>query len=285
MAIKVITDSASDITKEEANQLGIELISMEVRIGEQVYLDGFNLSKNDFYEQLIHCEELPQTSQINAFRFEEVFDKIVEGGDEAIVISISSKLSGTFSNAFLAAEKYQGKIKVLDSLNASVGERLLVELALRYVKLGVSLEELWTKLEQAKHQIKFIARLDTLKYLKKGGRISPIVALGGEILAIKPVIGVIDGEVKLLGKARGSKNGNNLLTKMIQEDGGINFSMPYGAIYSGFSDVFLRQYMSDSKDLYSYAGVENIPVYRLGCTIGTHIGPNGIGVAYFSNKK
>ena len=122
--------------------------------------------------------------------------------------------------------------------------------------------------------------LDTLKYLKKGGRISPLVAFSGELLSIKPVIGVINGEVKLVGKARGSKNRNNLLNKLIENKGGVDFSMPYAVGYSGFSREILDKYIKDSYHLWQNEA-DKIPAYQIGCTIGTHIGPNGIGLAFF----
>ncbi len=283
MSIKIIIDSSSDINAVEAEKIGIVMIPMEVRIGQQLYWDGVNLMNEQFYDLLIHGCEIPKTSQINPYRFEQVFEEVIQQGHEAIVITISSKLSGTNLSALTAAKKFENKIHVVDSLNASVGERLLVQLALQLIDKGLSCSEIVKELEIAKKKIKFIARLDTLKYLKKGGRISSIAAIGGEILAIKPVIGVIGGEVKLLGKARGSKNGNNLLTKMIQEEGGIDFAMPYGTVYSGLSDEFLKQYILDFKDIY-HNEVNSIPIYQLGCTIGTHIGPNGIGVAYFAKE-
>ncbi len=285
--IKILVDSASDITQKEAEEMGIYMVPIEVRFGEDVFFDGVNLSKKEFYEKLIESSELPKTSQINEFRFEEEFKKLTQNGDELIVITISSKLSGTFDNAKRAAKEFGEKVAVVDSLNAAIGERILCEFALKLISEGKSLEEIVKILNEKKKNIQVIALLDTLKYLKKGGRISAVVALTGEIFSIKPVVAVIDGEVKLVGKAIGSKKGNNLLMQLAEKSGGIDFSMPYGLIYSGLSDEILQKYIKDSESLWkdNVKDVTKIPIHMLGSTIGTHIGPGAIGVAFYSLGK
>lgn len=280
MAIKLVVDSASDISLEEANKLNITLLPFEVRFKEEVYFDGVDLLPNQFYEKLIENDELPKTSLIIPYRFEETFEKLVNEDDQVLCICISSKLSGTYNNALQASKNYKGKVFVIDSLNVAMGERLLIEYALRLINENKSIEEIVSLLNEKKSKINVIAMLDTLKYLKKGGRISPLVAFSGELLSIKPVIGVINGEVKLVGKARGSKNRNNLLNKLIENKGGVDFSMPYAVGYSGFSREILDKYIKDSYHLWQNEA-DKIPAYQIGCTIGTHIGPNGIGLAFF----
>lgn len=277
---KLIIDSASDIHKEEAERLGVTLVPIEIRFGEESYLDGVDLYPARFYEKLIESDELPQTSQINPFRFEEVFEKATENGDEAVVITISSKLSGTYASAKQAAEKFAGKVFVVDSMNACVGERLLCLYALRLISEGFSAESLAWKLNEKKSKISVMAVLNTLEYLKKGGRISAAAAFAGNLLSIKPVVAVEDGEVKLVGKAMGSKKGNNLLTQLVEKKGGIDFSMPYGVVWSGQDRTTLDKYVQDSARLWS-AQTDEVPAYMIGCTIGTHVGPNAIGVAFF----
>ena len=280
MAIKLVVDSASDISLEEANKLNITLLPFEVRFKEEVYFDGVDLLPNQFYEKLIENDELPKTSLIIPYRFEETFEKLVNEDDQVLCICISSKLSGTYNNALQASKNYKGKVFVIESLNVAMGERLLIEYALRLINENKSIEEIVSLLNEKKSKINVIAMLDTLKYLKKGGRISPLVAFSGELLSIKPVIGVINGEVKLVGKARGSKNRNNLLNKLIENKGGVDFSMPYAVGYSGFSREILDKYIKDSYHLWQNEA-DKIPAYQIGCTIGTHIGPNGIGLAFF----
>lgn len=284
MAVKIIIDSASDINQEESKVLGVVMIPMEIRFGDEQYLDGVDLTSRQFYEKLIESDELPKTSQINPYRFAEVFERITANGDEAVVITISSKLSGTYASATQAAEAFAGKIYVVDSKNACIGERLLLQYAQRLVAQGMGAKEIAAELEVAKTRICLMAVLNTLEYLKKGGRISAAVAFAGSMLSIKPVVAVEGGEVKLVGKAMGSKKGNNLLSSLVEKKGGIDFDMPYGVVCSGLDDTMLKKYVADSAHLWA-EHTENIPSYVIGSTIGTHIGPGAIGVAFFAPKQ
>lgn len=279
MSTKIIIDSASDIEIDEANKLGITLIPMIIRIEDEEYLDGYNLSKRQFFEKLIETSTLPKTSQINPERFREEYEKIVANGDEAVVITISSKLSGTYSSAVKASQDFKDKIYVVDSLNASLGERILFDYAYRLVLSGMPAKDISEELNKKKTKINLLAMLDTLKYLRKGGRISAFTAFAGELMSIKPVITVKNGEVKLVGKAIGSKRASNVLNKLVL-DKGIDFDMPYCVAWSGLSDQLLEKYINDSESLWK-GQTENIPKYQIGSTIGTHVGPNAIGVAFF----
>ena len=279
--IKILVDSASDLEQSEADALGVVLIPITIRIGNEELFDGVDITHREFFEKLPLCEELPSTSQINEFRWEEEFAKLTADGSEVLAMTISSKLSGTFACAQKAAEKFDGKVRVVDSLNASLGERVLLDYAIKLVKEGKSLEEVGKLLDEKKHKIQLLALLDTLKYLKKGGRISSVAAFTGELLSIKPVIAIIDGEVKLVGKAIGSKKGNNLLMQLVDKCGGIDFDMPYTLAYSGLSDENLQKYLKDSEKLWA-GKTSHIPSMMIGSTIGTHIGPGAIGVAFFA---
>lgn len=282
MSVKIIIDSASDIDAEEAEKLGVVLIPMQIKFKDKEYADGVNLSHREFFEKLIESAELPKTSQINPFRFEEEFKRATADGSEVLAITISSKLSASFSSAREAAKKFGGKVRVVDSLNASLGERLLCLHALKLAHMGAGADEIAKELDGVKGNIRFIAVLSTLKYLKKGGRISALTAFTGEMLSIKPVVGVIGGEVKLVGKAVGSKRGNNLLNELVKKDG-IDFGMPFGTVWSGLDDGTLKKYIEDSRAIWQ-DGTESVPEYMIGSTIGTHIGPGAIGVAFFSKN-
>lgn len=279
MSIKIVVDSACDIDKKEADELGIELLPIEVRFGEECYLDGVNLSHKQFFEKLIESSELPCTSQINTYTFEECFNKIVADNNQAIAITLSSKLSGTYNNAVKASKLYAG-IQVVDSLNACVGQRLLVLYAIDLVNKGLQLQQIKEELDRAKTKIRLLALLGTLKYLKKGGRISSFTAFAGELLQVKPVVSVVNGEVKLVGKAMGSKKGNNLLIQLVEKEGGIDYNMPYATAYSGLDNSVLNKYIEDSQILWKDK-IKQVPQYMIGSTIGTHIGPGGIAVAFF----
>ena len=279
--VKLVVDSACDLEKAEADARGITLMPLLIRFGEDEYEDGVTLSHREFFEKLIETSELPKTSQINEYRFEEAFENLTADGSEVVCITISSKLSGTYSSAVKAAKKFESRVYVVDSLNACIGERILVDYADRLVKAGESAKEIVKKLEESKGKIHLLAVLDTLQYLRKGGRISSVTALAGEMLSIKPVISVVKGEVKLVGKALGSKKGNNLLNRLVDECGGIDFSMPYTLGYSGLSEEFLLKYMRDSEHLYK-EHTDHVPYYLIGSAIGTHVGPGAIAVAFFS---
>lgn len=280
MAIKFIIDSGSDILPGEAEELGLIHLPLMVSFGEEEFYDSVTLGHREFYEKLIESDVLPKTSQINPATFASAYEKVVSAGDTAIVITVSGKLSGTYQSAMIAAEDYEGKIYVVDSENVCVGERLLVERGLELCKEGLSVEEIVARLNQEKKQIRVIALLDTLEYLKKGGRISATVAFAGNLLSIKPVIAIENGEVSLVGKARGSKKGNNLLRELVLSSGGINFDKPFALAYSGLSDHLLTKYIEDSTELWA-GKTESLPIKTVGCTIGTHAGPGAIVLAFF----
>lgn len=277
MAIKLMIDSASDISSKEAEELGIIMVSMPITFGEEEYLDGVNLLPNQFYEKLASSNVLPKTSQISSYQFQEEFENYTKNGDEVILITISSKLSGTYNGAKQVASKFDGKVFVVDSLNACAGERLLALYALKLISQGKSANEIVEELNRVKSKINFFAVIGTLEYLKKGGRISSTVAFAGKLLSIKPIISVTGGEIKLIGKAMGIKKGTEQLNKIIQENGNIDFNMPYGVVWSGLDEEPHQRYIKDSANLFG----NNAPAYILGGTIGTHIGPGAIGFAYF----
>ena len=203
-------------------------------------------------------------------------------GEKMLVITISGDLSGTYQSALLAAEEYAGRIRVIDSRQATVGEQLVVNRALQLMDNGLGLDAIADRLEAEKEEIHTIGLLDTLEYLKKGGRISKTVAFVGGALAIKPVVAIVDGKVILLGKARGSKNGENFLMREA-EKAGLDFSRPICLGYTGFSDAMLQKYMEDSRHLWE-GHEDNLPICTIGATIGTHIGPNAIALSFFEKK-
>ncbi len=283
MSVKIVTDSSCDISQEEARELGVRIIPIKIRFGTEEYTDGVTLSHRGFFEKLIETDTLPQTSQITSYEFSEVFRELGENGDEIICIPISSKLSGTYQNAVMAAAEAREKVTVIDSENVCVGLRLLIWRAAALRDAGLGAAEIAAQLESEKRNIHVIALLDTLEYLKKGGRISAATAFAGGVLGIKPVIEITGGEVALLGKARGSRAGNNRLNEKVAEAGGIDFSMPLCLTYSGLNDELLQKYIADSEALYK-GKVEKLPISSVGCTIGVHVGPGLVGIAFFAAK-
>ena len=280
MSIQIITDSASDITNQTRED--VTVLPMTITFGDTAYQDGVNLSHQEFYERLIENGELPTTSQIPPYDFETAIRKSLSEGNDVIVITMSSKLSGTYQSACIAASESDGNVYVIDSENVTVGERALVEYALRLKDQGMDASSIAEKLEAEKKNIHLIALLDTLEYLKKGGRVSKAVAFAGGILSIKPVVAILEGEVAILGKARGSKQGNNFLVQKIEECG-IDFDKPYFLGYTGLNDTLLQKYIEDSKDLWA-EHTQSLAISTVGGTIGTHAGPGAIAVAFFAKN-
>jgi len=283
MKLRVITDSASDLIPPY--RPGLTVLPLTVLFGERAYRDGVDLDHRQFYELLIESDALPTTSQPTPAQFEDAFRAAVEAGETVVCITLSSKLSGTYQSARIAAEEFSpGQVYVVDSLNASIGEATLVRRAFQLAEQGLDAPALVQALEKERGQIRLVALLDTLEYLKRGGRLSASAALVGGLLGIKPVIAIEDGQVKVLGKARGSKNGSNLLIQEIERAGGIDFDRPYCLGYTGLSDDMLQKYIADSKELWE-GRADRLPISTIGGTIGTHAGPGAIAVAWVAPEK
>ena len=282
MSVKIIVDSTADLLPQAAQR--VKTIPLTIRFGDQEFIDGVTINSQKFYEMLVESDQLPTTSQANPAAFEEAFAEAVEAGHEVVCITCSGKLSGTNQSAVIAAEEFPGRVFVVDSQTIALGSAILTEYALELVDKGLKAEEIAWKLLQKRDKVRLIAMLDTLEYLKKGGRISATVAFAGGLLNIKPVVCIEDGEIKMLGKARGSKQGNNLLVQEIQKAGGVDFGKPLLLGYTGLSDNLLKKYIADSAALWE-GNVDELPVSIVGSVVGTHAGPGAVAVAFFSAEE
>ncbi len=282
MAVQFIVDSGCDILPQECREMGILHLPLKVVFGEEEFADAVDLSHRAFYERLIESDKLPTTSQVPPADFAGACEQVAEAGNTGIIVTVSGKLSGTCQSARIAAEDYPG-IYVVDSESVSLGQRILVQYGLELAKQGLDAPRIVEKLEEGKKHIRVMALLDTLEYLKKGGRISSAVALAGSLLSIKPVVAVEEGAVAMVGKARGSRQGNNLLRQLVEKCGGINFDMPFCLAYSGLSDALLQKYIADSSELWQ-GKTDSLPIATVGCAIGTHVGPGAVAVAFFENR-
>ena len=280
MSIRIIIDSTTDVSPEAQQQM--EVVPLTVSFGEEEYLDGVELSREDFYRKLEAGQILPKTSQPSPEAFARVYDRIRQEGNEGILITVSSALSGTYQSACIAAEEYP-EIRVIDSRNVAVGTGILAEYALRRTEEGAGLDALAEELEKKREEICLVAMLDTLEYLKRGGRISKTAALAGGILNIKPVITLKDGVIVILGKARGAKKANNLLVEQIEQNG-IDYSLPILLGYTGTSDTLLQNYIHDSRALWE-GHVEKLEYALICSVVGTHAGPGAVAVAFFRTKQ
>ena len=277
MSIRIITDSASDI--EQGEYQNVQVLPMTISIDEKLYRDGIDITKDEFYHLLETSDTIPITSLVTPYQFEEAYDSVKAEGDEAIVITLSSRLSGTYQSATTAAE---GKpwISVIDSKNITASQRLLVLRAMQLALLGLSRKEIVDELEREKERIVIYAAVDTLDYLLKGGRISKSSALMGGFIGIKPILTVEDGELVPIGKVRGSKKSHAFLNQKIDEVGGIDFSMPYAVGYSGTDKRNLQKYLESNQEI-----LESVPhspiIVQIGSTVGTHAGPGTVFVTFF----
>lgn len=277
MKTRIIVDSTADLTAELKER--VHIVPLTINFGEERYIDGVTIDNKTFYEKLVESDVLPTTSLANPAAFIEEFEKTMEAGESAVVITISSKLSGTYQSAVLASAAYEN-IHIVDGGSVAIGSGILVELALKLLDEGKSAEEIANILEEEKKKIVVVALLDTLEYLKMGGRISKTVAFAGGVLNIKPVVSIVDGEINMLGKARGSKMGNNLLVEEIEKAGGVDFSKPVLLGYTGLTDALLLKYISDSDHIWN-GNLEEVRYVTIGSVIGTHAGPGAIAVAFF----
>lgn len=277
MKTRIIVDSTADLMPQFRQR--VHVVPLTIHFGEQEYIDGVTIDHKTFYEKLIESDILPTTSQATPDGFLKEFEKAKAAGESAVVITLSSKFSGTYQSAMIAAAEYDN-IFVVDSGSAAMGSGILVELAFRLLDSGMSAEEIAKTLEEEKEKITVVALVDTLEYLKKGGRISKTVAFAGAVLNIKPVLSVIHGEINMLGKARGSKMGNNLLVQEIDKAGGIDFAKPVLLGYSGISDALLLKYIEDSRPIWE-GNLEELRYTTVGSVIGTHSGPGAVVVAFF----
>lgn len=282
MSIRIITDSTSDITQIEAKKRNLTVVPLCVGFDQEEFKDGVTLSSEEFYAKLETSKTLPITSQPSPDEFLKHFQDAKAAGDQVIVITLSSNLSGTYQSAMLAKTMCEyDKIHLVDSQTVTLSLKILVEYGLSLRDKGASFEEIITELEDAKTRIKLFAVVGTLEYLKKGGRLSSTAAMAGTLLGIKPIIKVEDGTVAMAAKARGTNSAYSKISALIEENGGIDISMPYTLGYSGAAESLdpFQPFIEKAFNL------SNSPISIIGATVGVHAGPGACGIAYFAPKK
>lgn len=280
MAVKIIVGSTCDV--EENIKKDLIVVPLHVTFGEEDFLDSVDITKDEFYERLERKEEFPKTSQPTPMAFMEAYKKVVDEGHEAVVIVLSSKLSGTYQSAKIASEGLEDKIFIVDSLNVSNAEGALVEYALRLVKEGKSAKEIAEILEEKKKKLRLVVLVDTLEYLERGGRISKASALIGGLFSVKVLLSMEDGAIASIGKAKGVKNANSLFISEIENHGSIDFSMPLKLGYTGRDSEKIEKYLRETKDLWEDK-ISSPEFIQIGSVVGTHTGPGALFLAYFSN--
>jgi len=288
MGIRIITDSTAEISQEQAKQLGITVIPLNSIFPDKEYLDGIDLTNEDFYKKLAEAEELPTTSQPSPFRFEQAYLEAREADDDQIiVICISAELSGTYQSAEIAKSQIDSNtssnIWLIDSQSTTLGLRILVNRALELRDAGKSAEEIVQTIEAEKSRLRIFAAIDTLEYLHKGGRLSTTSKIAGTLLNVKPLISLQCGELKPVGKSRGMKKAYEEVYHLVQEDGSIDFDMPIALGYTGDRERF-TEFEKVSKAHLQGMGNKNPETLSIGAVIGTHIGPGAVAISYFAKE-
>lgn len=278
MAVRIIVDSAADYSAQEIEKRQITCVPMAITFGAEEYLDGVDLTKDEFFEKLTGGEEFPKTSQPSPAKFAECFEEAKEAGDSVIAVLISGALSGTLQSANLAKEmtEYEN-IYIVDSKTATLGIRILVDRAVHMRDRGKNAEEIVAELEDLKSRIRIYAGLDTLEYLYKGGRLSKAQASLGKLANIKPIITVDEsGSVAMCGKQLGIKHVCRQIAKLLEEETpDMNYPIYFVYSYDKKNCVTLIQSLQKK-------GMEfgEIKTRGIGPTIGTHIGPGAFGIVY-----
>ena len=267
--IRILVDTSSDYTVEEVRAKGMELAPLHITIGEADYRDGYDLSKDKFYELLTEGEELPKTSQPTPQDFVDIFEDVEEKGDELICILLSSRLSGTFQSATLAKNIVDyDHIHLVDSLGATHMIRLMADHAQELISEGKNAEEIVAALEEMKSKIKVLAVVDTLEYLCKGGRVSKATAAIGEMIT------VAEGEVAVIGKSLGKNKAISSLLKAFEECE-VDEKFP---IYS--VSTLGTENCEAFEKRFTDAGYSFKERIQIGATIGTHVGPGVFGIIF-----
>ncbi len=278
--IRIITDSTCDLDAGTARDLRIDLIPLTVHFDEETYVDGVTLTREIFYEKLAAADKLPTTSQLNP---QDILDHVkpyLEQGDDVVGIFLSSKLSGTFQSASIAADMAGSEhFFLVDSENVTFGLALLVRIACRLRDEGRTAAEIRDAIDSMKKRVRLIAVVDTLKYLQMGGRISQTSAVLGSLLGINPLVGVIDGAVEAIGKVRGKKAAyRHLLTLFEQETPDPNYPMYFGHSHASESMEELREYILSRTP----GAPQEVYSAEIGPVVGTHVGPGAAGLAYIA---
>ena len=272
MTTAIVTDSTSDIPLDVLSKYNIFQIPVDLMIGNETYLDGFDLSRNDFYIQLPNLKQLPTTAAPSAGRFQSLYEKIfAQGFSEIISIHAASALSGIYNAARLASLEFSQKIKVVDSQQLSLGLGFQVIAAAKAAQENLPFQSILKRIESIKERVHVYALLDTFEYIQRSGRISWARARIGSILNIKPIIELKEGEVINRGLSRAREKGIKFLGDVLQKLGPLEdlAVLHTNAAQDGIN--FIKQFAPE--------GNRNPQLMNVTTIIGTHIGPNGLGFA------
>ena len=276
--VRIITDSAADFEPRELQEMNVACIPIKVMLGDTEYQENVDLSKDQFYELLASTGASPKTSQPAPHFLADLFEEAKQAGEEAIYITLSSALSGTYQTALITKEDAESDhCFVLDSKNATGGQRLLVEYAVRLRDEGKTAAEIVAAVESIRGKIVLYACIDTLEYLYRGGRISQTVYKIGTLAQVKPIIRVTEeGAIEVPAKAMGMRKGMDLLCKRLEQQKPSkehNLYVMYTADRTN-GEILAKKVREMGYD------VPDSRIINVGAGIGSHIGPNACGIVY-----
>ena len=274
--VRIVTDSTADLSEAQQQRAGITVVPLNVRFGDQVYKDHVELTADEFFAKLKASPQLPKTSQPPVGAFEEVFRRFRDAGDEVVAVQISSKVSGTYGAAEMAAKAVDAEhIEVIDSRTTSMALGFLAIEGAKLAATGADRRAVADHIRALVPKARVLAAIDTLTYLERGGRIGRATALMGSLLHFKPLITLQDGEVAPLGRARGHLQAIDKLVELPKRDGRpANLAVLHGGARADAEK--LRDRVAGD-----FPGLE-IPLAETGAVIGTYTGPGVIGFVYLT---
>ena len=274
--IRIITDSLCDLTMEHAKAINIDILALTVSFGETDYKCGVDLKNEDFYDKLANDPNNPTTAAVNPYEFEELFQKYKDAGDEIVAIIFSKHMSATFQSAQIAANNVNyDKLHLIDCENGAMGQALLIETAVALRDEGKSAGEIAETIQTLLPKTKTYIVVDSLEYLQRGGRISKSAAFIGNLIKLHPVLKVIADGAKPIDKVKGKKSCNAWLIRKLQEaPADINYKLVIGHSNAPERAEAFKVQLQE-------AGIQNdIFITCIGPVVGTHIGPNCLGIGY-----
>lgn len=281
MTVRIITDSTADLPQECIDKYDIKVLPLMVNFGDKSYRDGFDITSDQFYKMLVKSKNLPTTSQINPPSFISAYQEELEKGNSVISIHLSSKGSGTYQSAVIAKNTIgSDKIKIIDSLGYSMGMGLMALHGARLSRKDVSIQRIEREIIELRDRMNYVFGVDTLEYLKKGGRLSAAKATIATVMNIKPILEVKDGELEVLDKVRGRKKALNKIIQIARERGENWENQTVSIVHAAceedalkFKDMIVREFNPGE-----------IIISKIGCVIGTHAGPGTISI-FFTGRK
>lgn len=277
--VKIVTDSCADLPKEIAEELGITVVPLTVRFGQEVFLDGLEMKIDEFYRRMMSGAELPKTAQPSPADFAKIYNNLSSETDEIVSVHISAKLSGTYDSATMAANEVKNKVKVtvIDSRMASMGIGILAIVAARAAQAGASLKEVNDLVTDKMAHTNYFGLVNSLEYLYKGGRLGKGQAFLGSLLSIKPILQMADGEVYPLERARGYRKAFSRLIEIATARGKFEELAVLHANTPEEADRLAAELKPLVDEGHFYSS-------RIGPTIGTYLGPGTLTIACISRS-